>query len=93
MVGTRRGPAGPGWISPDVTDPGAQTAMAAALGDRPLDLLVCNAGIFADRDERLEDGFPAQVWARHFRDQRHRRVPAVQALLPNLRAAPAARWR
>ena len=43
----------PGDIVLDVTDPDAQAAAARAAG--PLDLLVCNAGVYADKGRGLSD--------------------------------------
>lgn len=43
----------PGDIVLDVTDPAAQAAAARATG--PIDLLVCNAGIYADKGRSLSD--------------------------------------
>ena len=40
----------------DVTQPADHAAMAAALKNQPIDLLVCNAGVFLDKGEDLETG-------------------------------------
>ncbi|MGB3555252.1 MAG: SDR family NAD(P)-dependent oxidoreductase [Jannaschia sp.] len=52
VAGTRRDEAD-GWITLDVTDPAAQVRAAEASG--PIDLLVCNAGVFTDRRVALEE--------------------------------------
>jgi NAD(P)-dependent dehydrogenase (short-subunit alcohol dehydrogenase family) len=56
VVGTARRPAAAADLAAvaevhglDVTDPASCAALAAALGDRPVDLLVCNAGALIGR--------------------------------------------
>ncbi len=49
----------------DVTDTGHHADMAAQLGDQPVDLLICNAGVYLDKAERI-DGYPAEMWAQTF---------------------------
>jgi len=71
----------------DVTDPAGHRAMAAALAGDPVDLLVCNAGIYPDKGQRLEDGYPPAMWADAFAVNVTGTFLAVQALLPNLWAA------
>lgn len=60
VVGTHRAPDTGKMRSLDVTDPKAQERLAASLHDVSLDLLVCNAGVFLDRGQNLEDGYPAE---------------------------------
>ena len=89
VIGTCRGarPDADGieWMPLDVTDPSAQTAMAQQLAGRPIDLLVCNAGIYPDKPEQLGDGFPPSMWAESFATNVTGPFLTVQALLPNLR--------
>ncbi|HEX9859075.1 MAG TPA: SDR family NAD(P)-dependent oxidoreductase, partial [Paracoccaceae bacterium] len=73
VIGTHRGaaPTGPGtsaieWQPLDVTDPAAHAALNARLSGRPLSLLVCNAGVYLDRAQRLETGFAPALWAESF---------------------------
>lgn len=75
-----------GDISLDVTDPASCAALAATLNGTPLDLLVCNAGVFLDKDETLA-GYPADMWAQTFATNVTGVFLTIQALLPNLRAA------
>lgn len=49
----------------DVTDPAAVVALAKAQ-DAPLDLLVCNAGVYLDKGDALGDGFAPRDWAASF---------------------------
>ena len=69
VVGTTTGPAPDGadviWDQLDVTDPAAIGAFAARHRG-PLDLLVCNAGVYLDKLQDLETGFDAAMWARTF---------------------------
>jgi NAD(P)-dependent dehydrogenase (short-subunit alcohol dehydrogenase family) len=75
------------WLPLDVTDDNGPKALAAAFGNRQLDLLVCNAGVYPDRGEALEDGYPAEAWAEGFAVNVTGVFLTIQALLPNLRAA------
>lgn len=70
----------------DVTDPAQQADMAAALKDQPIDLLICNAGVYLDKGQGI-DGYPAQMWAQSFATNVTGVFLTIQALLPNLRAA------
>ena len=87
VIGTHRDAPAEGWLRLDVADPVSVSAMARDWGDRPLDLLVCNAGLYADKGMRLEDGYPPDVWAREFAVNVTGAFLVIQALLPNLRAA------
>ena len=87
VTGTTRQAPSEGFLQLDVTDPKSLRYMAAAYGDAPLDLLVCNAGIFADRNETLESGYPANMWADGFATNVTGVFQAIQAVLPNLKAA------
>jgi NAD(P)-dependent dehydrogenase (short-subunit alcohol dehydrogenase family) len=85
VIGTARAAAYP-LLPLDVTDPEAHRRLAAALAGRPLDVLVCNAGVYLDRAERLDSGYPAHQWAETFAVNVTGVFLTVQALLPNLRA-------
>jgi NAD(P)-dependent dehydrogenase (short-subunit alcohol dehydrogenase family) len=87
VTGTTRQAPSEGFLQLDVTDPKSLRYMAAAYGDAPLDLLVCNAGIFADRNETLESGYPANMWADGFATNVTGVFQTIQAVLPNLKAA------
>ncbi len=70
----------------DVTHTGHHAAMSAQLGDRPVDLLICNAGVYLDKAEGI-DGYPAEMWAQTFAANVTGVFLTVQSLLPNLRAS------
>ncbi|MEM8576394.1 MAG: SDR family NAD(P)-dependent oxidoreductase [Pseudomonadota bacterium] len=84
VIGTGRSAAA--QVSLDVTRPGDFSALAGAVGERPLDLLVCNAGVYLDKGEGLEDGYGADMWAQTFAANVTGVFLSVQALLPALRA-------
>ena len=70
----------------NVKDPGQQARFAAQVKDRPVDLLVCNAGVYVDKGMALED-YTADVWAKSLATNVTGVFLTVQALLPNLRLA------
>lgn len=86
VTGTsRRG--GDGLVALDLLQPDGTGALRAAVGDAPVDLLICNAGLYADKQEQLDSGYPAQMWADELATNVTGPFLTVQALLPNLRAA------
>ena len=90
VTGTARAPVDD-LVALDVTDPVSCAALAEHLQDRPLDLLICNAGIYPDKGQHLETGYPPAMWVKGFATNVTGVFLCVQALLPNLRAAGAAR--
>lgn len=94
VVATTTGPAPAGadvdWDRLDVTDAGAVRAFAARHPE-PLDLLVCNAGVYLDKLQDLETGFDAAIWAQTMAVNVTGVFLTVQAFLPQLRHAQAAR--
>ncbi|WP_298913439.1 SDR family NAD(P)-dependent oxidoreductase [uncultured Roseobacter sp.] len=83
VVGTTRD--GPHVL--DVTSPESQADFARSLADAPVDLLICNAGVYLDKGDALDTGFGADLWARSFATNVTGVFLTVQSLLPNLRAA------
>lgn len=77
---------GDGLLHLDVTDPAAQQRASAQV-DRPLDLLICNAGVYLEKGDTLEHGYAPQLWADSFATNVTGVFLTVQALLPQLRAA------
>jgi NAD(P)-dependent dehydrogenase (short-subunit alcohol dehydrogenase family) len=73
----------------DVTDPEAQRALADSLGDRSVDLLVCNAGVYVDKGQSLDTGYPASMWADTFAVNVTGVFLTIQNMLPHLRRARA----
>ncbi|MCB4456363.1 SDR family oxidoreductase [Leisingera sp. McT4-56] len=70
----------------DVSDPGQQARFAAQIRNRPVDLLVCNAGVYIDKAMGLED-YSAEVWTKTLAANVTGVFLTVQAMLPNLRLA------
>lgn len=70
----------------NVSDPGQQARLAAQMKGKPVDLLVCNAGVFLDKNMAMED-YTAEVWATSLATNVTGVFLTVQALLPNLRLA------
>ncbi|TMM55194.1 SDR family oxidoreductase [Sulfitobacter sabulilitoris] len=89
VVGTSRSPSV--GVQMDVTHPADHAALAETLGDRAVDLLICNAGVYADKGQTVESGYGADMWAQGFATNVTGVFLAVQALLPHLRRANGAR--
>ncbi|MEM1233591.1 MAG: SDR family NAD(P)-dependent oxidoreductase [Pseudomonadota bacterium] len=70
----------------DMAKPGSITSWARTCS-APVNLLVCNAGIYEDREESLANGYPAAMWGRSFATNVTGVFLLVQALLPQLQAA------
>jgi NAD(P)-dependent dehydrogenase (short-subunit alcohol dehydrogenase family) len=83
VIGTTRSGASP----LDVTDPASVARFARSLDGAPVSLLVCNAGVYLDRGQQLDSGYPAAQWAQTFAANVTGVFLTIQALLPNLRAA------
>jgi len=90
VTGTARTPDGPDTVL-DVTRPNDHAALARTLGDKAVDLLICNAGIYLDKGHRIEDGYDADLWAQSFATNVTGVFLTIQALLPHLRRASAPR--
>ena len=92
VIGSARAPgASDGLRQLDVTDPASHTALAADLGDRPIGLLICNAGIFPGKGDTLETGYASDDWDAVLRTNVTGVFLTIQTLLPNLRAARPAK--
>lgn len=71
----------------DVTDPAAHERLATELNDSPVDLLICNAGIYADKGQSLDTGYAVPLWEEGFATNVTGVFLSVQALLPHLARA------
>ena len=91
VIGTHRADTSDGWVSLDVTEPDSHHRMAKTLGQQPIDLLVCNAGVYLDKRDQLGAGFEADKWAATFAANVMGVFLTIEALLPNLRAAGTAK--
>lgn len=87
VIGTTRGAApdlaGIRWETLEITDPAAQSALAARLQGQPLSLLVCNAGVYAEKGGAV---YGPEVWQRSFATNVVGVWLTVQAMLPALHA-------
>jgi NAD(P)-dependent dehydrogenase (short-subunit alcohol dehydrogenase family) len=79
-------PTGPQWLCADMADPASIAAMATRITG-PLDLLICNAGVFLDKGQDLASGYAPALWADSFAVNVTGVFLTIQALLPHLRAA------
>lgn len=89
VTGTARN--GTETVRLDVTDHGQTDALADYMGDRPVDLLICNAGVYLDKGQSLADGYPPEMWADTFAVNVTGVFLTVQSLLPHLRRSEAGR--
>ncbi|ASM72945.1 MULTISPECIES: SDR family NAD(P)-dependent oxidoreductase [Roseobacteraceae] len=85
VTGTGRG-AGADVVM-DVTHPADFAKLAGAMGTHPVDLLVCNAGVYLDKGQSIDYGYGADMWSKSFAANVTGVFQTVQTLLPNLRAA------
>lgn len=90
VIGTARKP-GEGEFVVDMADPSSISAMGDALDGKPIDTLICNAGIYLDKGQRLESGFTPEAWSETFAVNVTAVFLTIQTLLPNLRAANGAK--
>ena len=89
VIGTGRSVAA--QIQLDVTQPASHAEMASKLGDKAVDLLVCNAGVYIDKGQSLEEGYGSDLWAQTFATNVTGVFLTIQALLPHLRRARASK--
>ena len=68
----------------DVTDPHSISELGRYYAEKPLDLLVCNAGVFLDRDRSLEE-LTSEDWSRTMAVNVTGVAETVRVLLPALR--------
>ena len=92
VYGTTRGEIpedDPHWITLDVTKATGFTHLSERLDSVPVDLLVCNAGVYLDKGMKLATDYSPEVWAKTFAVNVTGVFETVQALLPNLQMADA----
>lgn len=77
------------WRALDVTDPASHAALAAQMTDVPVDLLICNAGIYLDKFDELGAGFEAEKWSQTFAANVTGVFLTIEAMLPSLRQSNA----
>ena len=84
VFGTARKP-GAGLERLEVTDPESHARLARRLAGKPISLLVCNAGVYPDKGQNLDSGYPAALWAAGLATNVTGVFLTIQSLLPNLR--------
>lgn len=82
VTGTAR--SGDAFINLDVTSPQSHAAIAQKLDAKPIDLLICNAGVYLDKGQNLADGYAPALWEQSFAANVTGVFLTVQSLLPNL---------
>lgn len=82
VLGTARND--PKYLPLEVTDPASHSALAQRLDGQTIDTLVCNAGVYPDKGQTLDNGYPVEMWAHGFAVNVTGVFLTVQALLPNL---------
>ncbi len=85
VFGTHRQPDDAAMLELDVTDPASQCALATRMKGKPVDLLICNAGVNIDQGQRLESGYPSALWEACFAANVTGVFMTIQSLLRNLR--------
>lgn len=84
VIGTHRANATDGFLKLDVTSLDDQCDLAASFADTAIDTLICNAGVYSDKGETLQSGYPADMWAATFATNVTGVFQTIQAVLPNL---------
>jgi len=85
VLGTTRGAApNADWLSLDIVAPDAEETLRGVVSDRPLDLLVCNAGVYLDKGAAFDTGYTADHWAKTFAVNVTGVFQTIRALLPAL---------
>ena len=74
-------------LAADVTDEAALAAAAKAVGDRPVDIVICNAGVMSSRGTITDAGHDAAEWARVLASNVTGAFLTAQAFLPQLAKA------
>ena len=91
VIATHRGTSPPAegfeWQQLDVAVPDSHKQLADKLKDQPLNVLVCNAGVYLEKSDTLSVGYAAAKWAETFAVNVTGVFQTIQYLLPNLRLA------
>ncbi len=82
VIGTARNT--PEYEPLDVTDPASQADLAHRLEGKPLDALICNAGVYLDKGQNLAGGYPVDMWQDSFAVNVTGVFLTIQSLMPNL---------
>ena len=86
VVGTSRVvPDGKDWLQLDVSDEQSVARFTSDITGRDIDVLICNAGVYLDKGQNLEDGFDADIWAQGMAVNVAGVFATIRAALPNIR--------
>ena len=75
----------------DVSNSDGFDALAGAVAEQPVDLLICNAGVYLDKGHHRDTGYGPDIWAQTFAVNVTGVFQTIQTLLPNLRASASGR--
>ncbi|MEM7471980.1 MAG: SDR family NAD(P)-dependent oxidoreductase [Pseudomonadota bacterium] len=91
VTGTYRGqaPDDGHWLQLDVANPNDFETLCHDFEPEALDLLICNAGVYLDKDHSLADGYAPQLWADSFATNVTGVFLTVQTMLPKLQLSKA----
>ena len=87
--GTTRSNNDANLLSLDVRDPASVTALAQHLKDTPIDLLVCNAGVYLEKGMPTDEMTDTRLWADTFATNVTGIYLTAMAFLPHLLRAKA----
>lgn len=79
------------WQPLDVTNPASFAALSKGLEDVPLDLLICNAGVYLDKGNQIGTGYAPHDWASSFAVNVTGVFLSIEAVLPALKRSRNAR--
>ena len=89
VYGTARTPGDSDLIAVNVRDPESCTALADRLKETPIDLLVCNAGVYLEKGQPVDSLTDTQLWADTFATNVTGVYLTAMALLPHLKQSNA----
>ncbi len=72
------------WQTLDVSDAASHRALSVRIGARPLDLVVCNAGVYLEKGRDRPEALTPEMWQKTFATNVTGVFLTVQALLPAL---------
>ena len=78
---------GDDFLKLEATDPESFKELSQQIGDAPIDMLICNAGVYLDRGDTIGNGFPPANWAQTFAVNVTGVYLTVETFLPNVKAA------
>jgi len=89
VMGTTRAKDHPTLLPLDVRDPESCAALADRLKDTPIDLLVCNAGVYLEKGQPADGLTDTQLWADTFATNVTGVYLTAMAFLPHLKQSGA----